>query len=351
MSDTEFDSDDFDFVDAYDDAPAKGDDRLLPENTAKSAISCGFVGVGGGGGKLAKAFLDAGFNKTILVNTTDKDQPDGLDGAHFVLVPGADGVGKDVELGRKVLLENSALVEDALRTRLGRVDWLFILLGGGGGTGSAGYALDPAFKRYLKSNEAAGKVFYIVTRPTAQELLNPTISQNFETCLEQVKGEPHIVLDNERQLQLLRGKVGMIGMFPTANKNFAKLFAQVLKLASEHSPIQTFDSKDLEKCLGTPGRHVIGSTVVKDVKRQDLGASILQGCLKSSPCPTTSGQSQTGVLLLVATEEMAGDPEVSRRLESAFSYVGGRTRTLFSGMYVKGGAPGLIAIAMLGDVL
>jgi cell division GTPase FtsZ len=351
MSGTEFDSEDFDFVDAYDDAPAKGDDRLLPENTAKSAISCGFVGVGGGGGKLAKAFLDAGFSKTILVNTTDKDQPDGLDGAHFVLVPGADGVGKDVELGRKVLLENSALVEDALRTRFGRVDWLFILLGGGGGTGSAGYALDPAFKRYLKSNEAAGKVFYIVTRPTAQELLNPTISQNFETCLEQVKGEPHIVLDNERQLQLLRGKVGMIGMFPTANKNFAKLFAQVLKLASEHSPIQTFDSKDLEKCLGTPGRHVIGSTVVKDVKRQDLGASILQGCLKSSPCPTTSGQSQTGVLLLVATEEMAEDPEVSRRLESAFSYVGGRTKTLFSGMYVKGGAPGLIAIAMLGDVL
>ena len=351
MSDTEFDSDDFDFVDAYDDAPAKGDDRLLPENTAKSAISCGFVGIGGGGGKLAKAFLDTGFNKTILVNTTDKDQPDGLDGAHFVLVPGADGVGKDVELGRKVLLENSALVEDALRTRLGRVDWLFVLLGGGGGTGSAGYALDPAFKRYLKSSESAGKVFYIVTRPTAQELLNPTIAQNFESCLEQVKGEPHIVLDNERQLQLLRGKVGMIDMFPTANKNFAKLFAQVLKLASEHSPIQTFDSKDLEKCLSTPGRHVIGSTVVKDVGRQDLGASILQGCLKSSPCPTTTGQSQTGVLLLVATQEMAGDPEVSRRLESAFSYVGGRTRTLFSGMYVKKGTPGLVAIAMLGDVL
>ena len=140
MSGTEFDSEDFDFVDAYDDAPAKGDDRLLPENTAKSAISCGFVGVGGGGGKLAKAFLDAGFSKTILVNTTDKDQPDGLDGAHFVLVPGADGVGKDVELGRKVLLENSALVEDALRTRFGRVDWLFILLGGGGGTGPSSTA-------------------------------------------------------------------------------------------------------------------------------------------------------------------------------------------------------------------
>lgn len=348
MSNGDFESDDFGFVEAYDDSPSKADSRLLPENSAKSAISCGFVGVGGGGGKLAKAFMDVGFSKTILVNTTTKDQPDNVDPSHFVLVPGADGVGKDVALGRKVLGENSALVEDAVRTRIGKVDWLFVLLGGGGGTGSAGYSLDDAFKRHLKSNEASGRVFYIVSRPTAQEMLNPTIAQNFESCLRDVSDEPHMVLDNERQLQILRGKVGMLDMFPTANKNFAKLFAQVLKLASEHSSIQTFDSKDLEKCLSTSGRHVIGTTIVKDFNRQDLGSSIFQGCLKASPCPTTSGQSDTGVLLLVATDQMAGDPEVSRRLEATFSYVGGRTKTLFSGVYVKENLPGLIAITMLG---
>ncbi len=32
------DADDFDFVEAYDDAPAAADERLLPENSAKSAI-------------------------------------------------------------------------------------------------------------------------------------------------------------------------------------------------------------------------------------------------------------------------------------------------------------------------
>jgi len=348
MTENDFDSDDFGFVEAYDDT-VKSDDRLLPDNSAVSAIKCGFVGIGGGGGKLAKAFLDSGFTKTFLVNTTTKDQPNGVDPAHFLLIPGADGVGKDVVLGKKVLSENSALVEDALRTRLGKVDWLFVLLGGGGGTGSAGYALDDAFKRYLRSNEASGKVFYIISRPTAQGLLNPTIASNYEAALKSISGDPHLVLDNERQLQLLRGKVGMLDMFPTANKNFAKLFSQVLKLASEHSAIQTFDSKDLEKCLGTPGRHVIGSTDVKDVNRTDLGATIFQGCLKSSPCPTTVGQSETGVLLLVATEQMASDPEVSRRLESAFSYVGGRTKTLFSGVYVKESVPGLVAISMLSD--
>ena len=50
--------DDFDFVMAYDDDPAAGDERLLPDNSAASAINCGFIGVGGGGGKIAKAILD-----------------------------------------------------------------------------------------------------------------------------------------------------------------------------------------------------------------------------------------------------------------------------------------------------
>jgi cell division GTPase FtsZ len=342
--------DDFDFVMAYDDDPAEADERLLPDNEARSAISCGFVGIGGGGGKLAKAFLDIGFSKTILVNTTEKDQPGGLDQNHFVLVPGADGVGKDIALGKQVLQENSAFVEDAVRTRLGQIDWLFVLAGGGGGTGSASYALHDSLSRYLSSIEAAGKVVYIVTKPTAQEMLNPTISKNYKSLLEDITETPHIIIDNEKQLQLLRGKVGMMNMFPAANKNFAKLLAQVFKLADEHTEIQTFDSKDLEKCLSTDGRMVIGSTVVRDVTRNDLGSLVYQGCLRSSPCPVPSGGGETGTLLLIVNSDMACDPEVSRRLESAFSYVGGRANTLFSGVYVKENIPGLIAITLLGGL-
>jgi len=37
-------------------------------------------------------------------------------------------------------------------------------------------------------------------------------------------------------------------------------------------------------------------------------------------------------------------------LESAFSYVGGRADVLFSGVYVKEGIPGLIALTMLGGL-
>ena len=342
--------DDFDFVMAYDDDPAEADERLLPDNAARSAISCGFIGVGGGGGKLAKAFLDLGFNKTILVNTTQKDAPSGLDAGHFVLVPGADGVGKDIKLGKQVLQENSAFVEDAVRTRLGQVDWLFVCAGGGGGTGSASHELHGSLSRYLSSIEATGKVVYIVSKPTAQEMLNPTISNNYKSLTQDIKGAPHIIIDNEKQLQLLRGKVGMMNMFPAANRNFAKLLSQVLKLADEHTDIQTFDTKDLERCLSTGGRIVIGSTVVRDVTRNDLGSLVYQGCLRSSPCPTPTGSAATGTLLLVVDGHMATDPDVSRRLESAFSYVGGRASTLFSGVYVKEGIPGLIAITLLGGL-
>jgi cell division GTPase FtsZ len=343
-------NDDFDFVADYDDAVESDSETLLPENTAPSSLSVGFIGVGGGGGKMAKAFIDMGFTQTLVVNTTDKDQPTGLEADHFLLIPGADGVGKNVELGRQILSNNSALVEDHLRSKVGRVDWLFVLAGGGGGTGSSCHSLDSALQRYLKSVSASGNVVYVVTAPTAQELLNPTIKKNYEALLSDVSGSSHVVIDNERQLQLLRGKVGMLGLYPTANKNFAKLIAQVLKLSSESSPIQTFDSKDLEACLSTKGRLFLGTTVVKDPSDSNLGSMIYQNCMTKSPCPAPSGKIKTGVLLLVVTEAMASDPAISTQLEAAISYVGGRTDALFSGVYVREGLPGLVAISALGGI-
>jgi hypothetical protein len=44
---------------------------------------------------------------------------------------------------------------------------------------------------------------------------------------------------------------------------------------------------------------------------------------------------------------MASDPKVSKNLEAAFSYVGGRTDTLFSGVYIKDSVPGIIGICVL----
>ena len=96
------DADDFDFIDHYGEEVEIRHHDQLDDNSVASAINFGVIGVGGGGGKIAKAFLDLGVNKTLLVNTTPKDQPSGVDEKHLVIVPGADGVAKDATLGKKV---------------------------------------------------------------------------------------------------------------------------------------------------------------------------------------------------------------------------------------------------------
>ena len=340
----------FDFVDHYGDVDEVTQTNELPANEIECALNCAFIGVGGGGGKLAKAFLDIGFNKTLLINTTAKDQPDGVDPKHLVLIPDADGVAKNVDFGKDVFRQNSAVVEDALRTKLGKVDWIFVVAGGGGGTGSACFALDDVFKRYLKSVGAEGKVFYIVTWPTSQELLNTTIAKNALSLSNDVKSSPHIVLDNERQVKILRGKVGMSKLLPTANTAFAKLLSQAFKLATEKSSIQSFDSKDLERCMKQDNRMLVGTSVIKDPNIDNLGAMIYQNCLKRSPCPSTQEKSKTGALLLVASPEMADDPNISQHMDAAISYVGGRTETLFSGVYIRENVPGLVAILLMGGI-
>jgi len=323
------------------------DEDLLPDNTAPSSLNIGFVGVGGGGNKMANAFIELGFNKTLLVNTTGKDIPKNVAEDHVVLIPDSDGIGKNVEYGKEVLAQNGAIIEDALRIKLGKVDWLIVMAGGGGGTGSSVTALHPVFERYMKSVQASGKVVYVVSWPTAQENLNPTIARNALTLMNDVTKHPHIVLDNERSTRLLRGRIGMLGMYPVANTQFAKSLAQVLKLSTEDSPIQSFDSKDLETCLGNDGRAFMGSTMIKDPNTGKLGSVILYNCFNRSACPPIKGKGKAGSLVLVISEEMAADPKISKNIESAISYIGGRCETLFSGVYVRKAVPGLIAIVTM----
>ena len=91
----------------------------------------------------------------------------------------------------------------------------------------------------------------------------------------------------------------------------------------------------------------VGSTMIQNPATPNLGSMILQNCLKRSPCPAPQGKPSTGSLLLVVNSQMAGDPEISAHLDAAISYVGGRTDTLFSGVYINESVPGLVAILLM----
>ena len=100
------DFDDFDFVEEYSETAEVKHENQLDDDETGAAINVGVIGVGGGGGKIAKAFLDLGFNKTLLINTTEKDQPLNIDEKHFVHIPDSDGAAKDISIGKRVFNEN-----------------------------------------------------------------------------------------------------------------------------------------------------------------------------------------------------------------------------------------------------
>src|SRR3990167_7473140 len=83
---------------------------LLSDNTAISSLNVAFCAFGQGAGKIASEFLQLGFNRTILFNSTTKDKPASVKDENFVVFPNLDGLGKNVELGRKAIAENASLV-------------------------------------------------------------------------------------------------------------------------------------------------------------------------------------------------------------------------------------------------
>src|SRR3990167_5652195 len=80
---------------------------LLSNNTAISSLNVAFCAFGQGAGKIASEFLQLGFNRTILFNSTTKDKPASVKDENFVVFPNLDGLGKNVELGRKAIAENA----------------------------------------------------------------------------------------------------------------------------------------------------------------------------------------------------------------------------------------------------
>ena len=82
----EVEAEDFGMVEDFGLQMEYSDEDMLPENTAPSSLNVGFVGVGGGGNKMANAMIELGFNKTLLVNSTGKDIPKNVEEEHVVVI-------------------------------------------------------------------------------------------------------------------------------------------------------------------------------------------------------------------------------------------------------------------------
>ena len=126
-------------IEDYD--PDLNEEEESVEDKSGGALTYAIVGAGQGGGRMAKAFYDMGYTKTVAVNTAKSDL-NGLDipenQKFLVDEHGEQGAGKDQAKAEAAIERKEQEVFNKFREVFGNnVDRILICLGVSGGSGGA----------------------------------------------------------------------------------------------------------------------------------------------------------------------------------------------------------------------
>ena len=124
-------------IEDYD--PELNEEEEAVEDKSGGALTYAIVGAGQGGGRMAKAFYDMGYTKTVAVNTARSDL-NGLDlpenQKFLVDEHGEQGAGKDQAKAEAAIERKEQEVFNKFREVFGNnVDRILICLGVSGGSG------------------------------------------------------------------------------------------------------------------------------------------------------------------------------------------------------------------------
>jgi cell division GTPase FtsZ len=330
----------------------------LEDDATKYAVRFGIIGAGQGGGRIASTFWGLGHRRVVLVNTTEADFV-GQQASAKVLLPtrgGATaGAGKNPDVGREAISENSEIVRDAIRDHIGSdVDRILITIGGGGGTGSGTAAglVEIASQFMVDNGKPASSVGLIISKPKASEGLQ--VAENFKLLLEEVKDlevSPVVVVDNGL-ISKRFPHLGVAKFYPVANSNLCGLFDIFNILAAQVSEYQSFDKADYESVLNA-GNLVFGLAKVKEFTDASALCEALRSNVKKNllgdEFDLSTATHAAGVL--VADRETLEDlPQAA--LDEAFvtlNRVLGNNVTLHQGVY-PGSKPGLHLYTLVGGM-
>jgi len=246
------------------------------------ALTYAFVGLGQGGGRIAQAFYDMGYKKTLAVNTAVHDLelldlPD--EHKYHVNHLGDSGAGKDQEKGEAAFVSREQEVFNKMRQIFGeKVDRIIVCVGVAGGTGGGGVVplinLAKKYFAYVGIKDANDRVGVITSLPTNGEAASPTVASNAYTktntlCDMAEKGEfaPLIIVDNGK-IKKLYPKLTVKQFWPTINNTVAGLFHVFNVLATQNSNYTTFDPADYDSIMKSHGCMILGVTGVKDFESE-----------------------------------------------------------------------------------
>ena len=251
-------------------------------DAASGAMVYGIIGTGQGGGRIAKAFYDLGYHKTVAVNTAKADLallelPDN----HKLHIDTFtdQGAGKDQERGKQAVEEKSQEVFNKLREIFGeRIDRILVCAGTAGGTGGGSVTtlvgIAKRYFTYVGKEDANNRVGVVASLPTDGECASPTVAKNAYTrvtdlCDKAKKGEfaPLILVDNQK-IKKLYPSLTVKQFWPTLNNTIAGLFHVFNALATQNSNYTTFDPADYDSIMRANGYMIMGVTNVKNFEEE-----------------------------------------------------------------------------------
>jgi cell division GTPase FtsZ len=266
------------------------------EDKAGGALTYAFIGAGQGGGRMAKAFYDLGYTKTLAINTAKNDLnlldlPD--EHKFYIDYYGDQGAGKDQQKAAIAFESREQEVFNKFKNIVGEhVDRIIICAGvaggSGGGTITSLIKLSQKYFTYVGREDAAERVGVIASLPTTGESASPVVARNAYNRMKQLcamaeekKFSPLIIVDNQK-IKKLYPKLTVKAFWPTINNTVAGLFHIFNVLSVQNSDYTSFDPQDYDSVMKSAGCMIMGVTSVKDLESETGVAMALKSNLETT---------------------------------------------------------------------
>lgn len=330
------------------------------KDTFVGASAMAFICAGQGAGKLGSAMYDIGYKKFCCVNSTAQDFLGLTIPNTLVIGNNRGGAGKDPEQGRLAAKESQEEILNLISRSWGEeVDIGFVVISGGGGTGSGSLpVLVDIVKDYFKSvgveRAQARKIGIILTLPKKSE--GSKVQSNAHLALTQAcamvasgKVASLIIMDNNKISELYKG-MPIKNFWAVANSTFASQMLTFNMLAAMDSAYQTFDRSEYKATLQN-GILTFGSSKVDRWKGQeDLGNAIrsnLKNSLLSDGFDLSTATMAAAII--VAHDDVLKDLPMENAdwgFMSLARALGNPTIVMHTGIY-EGRAPGMRVFTMV----
>ena len=266
------------------------------EDKANGALTYAFIGAGQGGGRMAKAFFDLGYTKTLAINTAKNDLnlldlPE--EHKFYIDHDGNQGAGKD-QVKAAIAFENREQeVFNKLKSIVGeKIDRIIICAGVAGGSGGGSVVplvnLAKKYFTYVGREDASERVGVIASLPTTGESASPVVAKNAYNRMKQLcamaeekKLSPLVIVDNQK-IKKLYPKLTVKAFWPTINNTVAGLFHIFNVLATQNSDYTSFDPVDYDSVMKSSGCMIMGVTSVKDFESETGIAMALKSNLETT---------------------------------------------------------------------